>query len=67
MASRLKDDLDFEREQMLCEILPRVAGLNPDDDADGNFDIALDFCLTNLDYHRFGDTNPSEVKREFNG
>ncbi len=42
----------------------RVIVVQEDDE---NYGIAVEFCLQNLDYHRFGDTNPGEVHCEYAG
>ncbi|KAK9804286.1 hypothetical protein WJX72_004797 [[Myrmecia] bisecta] len=54
----------MQREKLLSKLVCRLIGVQPGDD---NYEVAMDFCLNQLQHHKCLDTNPKEVDRQYEG
>ncbi|ERE79024.1 gamma-tubulin complex component 5 isoform 1 [Cricetulus griseus] len=57
--------MDRQLERDVCELVRRVTGLR--DEADPNFQLALDFAWSNFRFHRFLDVNSHKVEKTIEG
>ncbi|NP_001347802.1 gamma-tubulin complex component 5 isoform 2 [Mus musculus] len=57
--------MDRQLEHDVCELVRQVTGLQ--DEADPNFQLALDFVWSNFRFHRFLDVNSHKVEKTIEG
>ncbi|GAB1292146.1 Gamma-tubulin complex component 5 [Apodemus speciosus] len=57
--------MDRQLERDVCELVRQVTGLQ--DEADPNFQLALDFVWSNFRFHRFLDVNSHKVEKTIEG
>ncbi|XP_028748425.1 gamma-tubulin complex component 5 isoform X1 [Peromyscus leucopus] len=57
--------MDRQLERDVCELVRRVTGLQ--DEADPNFQLALDFAWSNFRFHRFLDVNSHKIEKTIEG
>nr|XP_020011042.1 gamma-tubulin complex component 5-like [Castor canadensis] len=57
--------LGILQERDVCELILRVTGLQ--DEADPNFQLALNFAWSNFRFHRFLDVNSHKIEKTIEG
>ncbi|KAF7478047.1 Hypothetical predicted protein [Marmota monax] len=57
--------LDKQQERDVRELIRRVSGLH--DEADPNFQLALNFAWSNFRFHRFLDVNSHKIEKTIEG
>ncbi|CAH7460214.1 Tubgcp5 [Phodopus roborovskii] len=57
--------MDRQLDRDVCELIRRLTGLQ--DEADRNFQLALDFVWSNFRFHRFLDVNSHKIEKTIEG
>lgn len=63
-SSRFAEEQALRKRQYVDELIEHFTGLDSQDDEDVvNFQAALEFVYSNLDYHRFLTTDPKQIEQ----